>query len=71
MRQKEYAKDYEEHISGVRAVATPVNRGSNRSAVIWVIGFKASLDDNKLEKLTDMIMRAVPLLKTGSKIIQP
>lgn len=63
VRQKGYATDYEEYISGVRAVAAPVKGGSNRSAIIWVVGFKASLDDNKLEKLTGMILAAIAAIE--------
>ena len=59
VRLKGYATDYGEYISGVRAVAAPVNGESNRVAVIWVVGFKSSLDDNKIEALAGLILEAV------------
>jgi len=52
VREKGYAVDDEEYILGVRAVASPLmGLGQLRSA-IWAVGFKASLDDKKMKKLT-------------------
>ena len=47
-----FAIDDEEYILGVRAVASPLmGLGQLRSA-IWIVGFKASLDDKKMKTLT-------------------
>ena len=51
VRQKGYAVDDEEYILGVRAVASPLmGLGQLRSA-IWAVGFKASLDEKKMNTL--------------------
>ena len=47
-----FAVDDEEYILGVRAVAAPlIGLGQLRSA-IWIVGFKASLDERKMKTLT-------------------
>ena len=47
-----FAVDDEEYILGVRAVASPLmGLGQLRSA-IWIVGFKASLDEKKMKTLT-------------------
>ncbi len=47
-----FAVDDEEYILGVRAVAAPLmGLGQLRSA-IWIVGFKASLDEKKMQTLT-------------------
>jgi len=56
-RQRGYATDYEEYIIGVRAVAAPIDGNKNRLAAIWVVGFKASLDDNKMKALEKEIRK--------------
>jgi len=51
VKEKGYAVDDEEYILGVRAVASPLmGLGQLRSA-IWAVGFKASLDDMKMNIL--------------------
>lgn len=53
-----FAVDDEEYILGVRAVASPLmGLGQLRSA-IWIVGFKASLDDNKMKTLTGQTHQA-------------
>ena len=53
VREKGFAIDDEEYIMGVRAVASPLmGLGQLRSAV-WAVGFKASLDDKKMETLAE------------------
>lgn len=46
-----YATDYEEYIPGVRAVAAPIQLNRHFSAAIWVVGFKMTLDDDKMKSL--------------------
>ena len=47
--QQGFAADDEEYIPGVRAVASPIYSGTGRAMhAIWVVGFKASLDDQKM-----------------------
>ena len=58
VREKGYAADDEEYILGVRAVASPLmGLGQLRSA-IWAVGFKASLDEKKMQKLTAKTQKA-------------
>jgi IclR family KDG regulon transcriptional repressor len=51
VRQNGYATDDEEYISGVRAVASPVRGVAQPLAAIWVVGFKPSMGDDKMEAL--------------------
>jgi len=52
VRENGFAVDDEEYILGVRAVASPLmGLGQLRSA-IWTVGFKASLDEHKMNTLT-------------------
>jgi DNA-binding IclR family transcriptional regulator len=67
VREKGFAVDDEEYIMGVRAVASPLlGLGQLRSA-IWAVGFKASLDEKKMQTLTAETQRAA---KTISRRIQ-
>jgi DNA-binding IclR family transcriptional regulator len=67
VREKGYAVDDEEYILGVRAVAAPLmGLGQLRSA-IWAVGFKASLDEKKMQILTAETQKAA---KTISRRIQ-
>jgi IclR family KDG regulon transcriptional repressor len=67
VREKGYAVDDEEYILGVRAVASPlIGLGQLRSA-IWAVGFKASLDEKKMQTLTTETHQAA---KTISRRIQ-
>jgi len=51
VRKTGYATDYEEYIPGVRAVAAPIRLNRHFSAAIWVVGFKMTLDDDKMKAL--------------------
>jgi DNA-binding IclR family transcriptional regulator len=67
VREKGYAVDDEEYILGVRAVASPLmGLGQLRSA-IWAVGFKANLDEKKMQTLTGETHKAA---RTISRRIQ-
>jgi DNA-binding IclR family transcriptional regulator len=51
VREQGHATDYEEYLPGVRAVVSPIRGDRNLKSAIWVVGFKASLDDRKMEAL--------------------
>jgi len=50
-KKRGFATDYEEYISGVRAIASPIRGWKHLISAIWVVGFKMSLDDHKMEDL--------------------
>jgi DNA-binding IclR family transcriptional regulator len=49
VRKQGYALDDEEYILGVRAAAALISNLGHLKAAIWVVGFKAGLDDAHLE----------------------
>ena len=51
-RENGFATDDEEYILGVRAVAAPINRAEPLMSAIWVVGLKASLDEEKMKLVT-------------------
>ena len=58
VRQKGYATDDEEYILGVRAIASPIKGNRDLMSAIWVVGFKASLDEDKMKALAGQIKEA-------------
>ena len=52
VRENGFAVDDEEYILGVRAVASPLMGLGQLQSAIWAVGFKASLDDKKMQILT-------------------
>ncbi|MBW1767904.1 MAG: IclR family transcriptional regulator [Deltaproteobacteria bacterium] len=59
VRQRGYATDIGEYVSGLRAIAAPIKGESGQLAAIWVVGFKASLDEGKMRLLKKEIRVAV------------
>ncbi len=58
VKQKGYAVDDEEYILGVRAVASPIKGLGQLKSAIWVVGFKASLDEKKMQTLIKETQKA-------------
>jgi IclR family transcriptional regulator, KDG regulon repressor len=58
VRKQGYAVDDEEYILGVRAVASPLKGLGQLKSAIWIVGFKASLDEKKMKTLTSETHRA-------------
>jgi IclR family KDG regulon transcriptional repressor len=49
VREEGHSVDYEEYIPGVRAVASLIRGEKRLVSAIWVVGFKSSLDENKMK----------------------
>jgi IclR family KDG regulon transcriptional repressor len=58
VRKMGYAVDDEEYILGVRAVASPIKGLGQLMSAIWVVGFKASLDEKKMKALITLTRKA-------------
>ncbi len=50
-KERGYATDYEEYLSGVWAVASPIREWKQVPSAIWVVGFKTGLDDKAMQML--------------------
>ncbi len=70
-REKGVATDYEEYISGVRAVAAPlVLKESGLTAAVWVVGFKPNLPAEKMASLEKEIKEAVKDIRKGIESLE-
>jgi DNA-binding IclR family transcriptional regulator len=49
VQEKGYAVDDEEYIMGVRAVASPIIGLGQLKSALWIVGFKADLDEKKIK----------------------
>ena len=58
VRENGYAMDFEEYMPGVRAVAAPINIKEQPLAAIYIVGFKKSLDDEKMDIIKTEITKA-------------
>ncbi len=58
VKKRGYAVDDEEYILGVRAVASPITDLGQLKSAIWVVGFKASLDEKKMKVLITLTRKA-------------
>ena len=57
-KEQGFATDDEEYILGVRAVAAPIAWEGHPLSAIWVVGFKASIDEGKMKTLTELTREA-------------
>ena len=51
-----FAMDDEEYLPGVRAVAAPIKSNGLYLTSVWVVGFKSSMKDDVLKKITDQVI---------------
>ena len=65
VRKMGYAVDDEEYILGVRAVASPIMGLGQLMSAIWVVGFKASLDEKKMKTLIEATKKAAEAIRRG------
>jgi IclR family KDG regulon transcriptional repressor len=71
-RERGYAFDLEEYLKGMRAVGALIYSGHFPLAAVWVVGFAASMNDEKLPHIIDSLkntaeqisMRLSPFLST-------
>ena len=57
-RESGFATDDEEYILGVRAVAAPIKEAAPVMSAIWVVGLKASLDEDRMKQVTQYAVDA-------------
>jgi len=57
-RENGFATDDEEYILGVRAVAAPIKKAEPLMSAIWVVGLKASLDEERMKLVTQYAVDA-------------
>ena len=53
-----YAVDFEEYLTGMRAVATLIYSGRLPVGAVWVVGFTSSLNDSKLPHIITHLKQA-------------
>jgi IclR family KDG regulon transcriptional repressor len=63
VRRKGYAVDDEEYILGVRAVASPIVGLGQLMSAIWVVGFKASLNKEKMKAVIEETKEAAEAIR--------
>jgi len=64
VRKMGYAVDDEEYILGVRAVASSIVGLGQLMSAIWVVGFKASLDEKKMEAIIKVTKEAAEAIRS-------
>jgi len=67
VKENGYAMDFEEYMPGVRAVAAPLNLEEQPLAAIYIVGFKKSLDDDKMDIIKTEITKAADAIYLRSQ----
>ena len=67
VREKGYATDYEEYILGVRAVVSPIKGEVHLVSALWVVGFRTSLNSDKMGALIEMTKEAAEAISRNIK----
>ena len=68
VRKKGYAVDDEEYILGVRAVASPLMGLGQLMSAIWVVGFKASLNEKRMKAIIKVTKKAAEAIRGGIQV---
>jgi DNA-binding IclR family transcriptional regulator len=62
-RRLNYAVDNEEYLDGVRAVATHIGNRKGLPLALWVVGFAASMNEDRMPEIIEETMNAAASLK--------
>jgi DNA-binding IclR family transcriptional regulator len=54
VRAQGYAVDDEEYLTGIRAVAVPLNNPKGPPMAVWVVGLTTAMDANKMQQVVDV-----------------
>ncbi|CCK78592.1 MULTISPECIES: IclR family transcriptional regulator [Desulfobacula] len=69
VRDNGFATDDEEYILGVRAAAAPIKRCGAYTPAIWVVGFKASMSDKKIQIIIEQTKTAADRISKKLSIL--
>ena len=64
VRERGWARDDEEYIPGVRAVAASIGNLHGLPMAIWVVGFAGNMGANEIEKITRATVETTEKLRT-------
>jgi len=67
VKKNGYATDYEEYILGVRAVVSPIKGEGHLVSALWVVGFRTSLNSDKMGALIEMTKEAAEAISRNIK----
>jgi DNA-binding IclR family transcriptional regulator len=62
VKKRGYAADLEEYISGLRAVAAPLDLEGHGLSTIYIVGFKKSLDNAKMDLIKSEIVKSAGVI---------
>jgi DNA-binding IclR family transcriptional regulator len=61
-RQRGYAVDLEEYLKGMRAIAALIYFGHFPIAAVWIVGFAASMSDEKFPRIINSLKNTTELI---------